>query len=103
MRWQASARRVAAGVVALAPCWLSCSRGSDVAGPAIEVGAPLTLATTGLLALDPAREGAGEAWVIDGAGRAHSAGRFAPGAGEIRLENPAADVRAFEVTIEPPG
>jgi hypothetical protein len=86
---------------ALALAALACG-GSDTTGPRIEAGTVLTLTTVGLPALDPAREGHYEAWVIDGAGRAHSAGRFTGGAA-VSLASPVGDVRAFEVTIEPPG
>jgi hypothetical protein len=95
-------RRVRACCLALTPFVASCGS-ADGTGPAIDAGASLTLTTTGLPLLDAAREGSYEAWVIDGAGHAHSVGRFVPAAGGIQLENPVADVRAFEVSVEPPG
>jgi hypothetical protein len=94
--------RGAAFCVALAPFLASCG-GGDVTAPGVAAGAPLVLTTFGLPALDPARDGSYEAWVIDGAGRPHSAGRFVPTAGATVFENPAPDGRVFEVTIEPPG
>jgi hypothetical protein len=87
--------------VALALASLSC-RGSDAAGPRIEAGTTLTLVASGLPTLDPAREGRYEAWVIDGSGRAYSAGRFEAGA-SARLTSPVSGVTALEVTVEPPG
>jgi hypothetical protein len=92
----------AAVCVALIPLLSSCGDG-DAAAPGIGAGARLALTTSGLSAVDPAREGTYEAWTIDGAGRAHSAGRFTATSGEIQLVSAAEDGRAFEVTIEPPG
>jgi hypothetical protein len=79
-----------------------CSGGADAAGPAVPAGATLAL-TAPLPQLDAAREGAYEAWVIDEAGRAHSAGRFTPTGGEVRLSSTADGGREFQVTLEPPG
>jgi hypothetical protein len=70
--------------------------------PPIGAGASLELVTSGLQVLDPAREGAYEAWLIDGQGQAHSAGRFVP-TGPVMLTTPVAGVRSFEITVEPPG
>jgi hypothetical protein len=92
----------AALCVALVAFLASCDAG-DATAPGVGAGTPLALTTAGLPALDAAREGAYEAWVIDGAGRAHSAGRVVPTSGGIHLESPADDGRAFLVTVEPPG
>jgi hypothetical protein len=102
VRRNRSPRRVAACWLALAPYCASCA-GGDATNPAVDIGAPLTLTTAGLSELDAAREGTYEAWAIDGTGRAHSAGRFITTSGEIRLSSPAGGIRAFEVTVEPPG
>jgi anti-sigma-K factor RskA len=102
MRSLPSRRCVATCWLALAPCLSSCA-GGDAAAPVVNTGAPLTLTTVGLPALDAAREGTYEAWAIDGTGRAHSAGRFVPSSGEIHFASPADGVRAFEVTVEPSG
>ncbi len=80
----------------------SCRGGGDAAGPAVPAGATLVL-TASLPPLDAARDGAYEAWVVDGAGGAHSAGRFTSSVGEIRFSSPAAGAREFQVTVEPPG
>jgi hypothetical protein len=88
--------------LALASFAAACG-GAEATAPGVDIGSTLVLTTTNLPALDPARDGAYEAWVVDAAGRAHSAGRFSAVAGEVVLESPAAGVRAFEVTIEPPG
>lgn len=69
--------------------------------PAIDAGAALDLSTVGLPVLDPAREGAYEAWIIDGQGHAFSAGKFAPG--QAVFTSPVGGGRAFEITVEPPG
>jgi hypothetical protein len=90
--------RTAAWCVAVASLF-GC--GGEAAGPAVPAGATLAL-TASLPQLDAAREGAYEAWIVDGGGRAHSAGRFATAAGEIRFSSPT-DGREFQVTLEPPG
>jgi hypothetical protein len=101
MRCYRSARRAAVAVAPVLLC-VSCGTG-EASGPAVEAGSPLTLTVSGLPPLDAEREGSYEAWVIDGSGGAHSAGRFVPAAGAIHLESPAGGVRAFEVTVEPRG
>lgn len=77
--------------------------GGDAAtGP--PAGASLTLDLHGLRALDPATEGTYEGWLLDGSGRATSAGRFdLPASGRVTLEAPAASARSFLLTVEPPG
>ncbi len=61
------------------------------------------LALTGLPALDAAREGSCEAWIVDRAGQAHSAGRFAPAASvTLTLASPVADPASVIITVEPP-
>jgi hypothetical protein len=57
---------------------------------------------SGLRSLDPATEGSYEAWMVDAAGRFHSAGRFA-GASAATLTFPPGDVKDIWITIEPPG
>jgi hypothetical protein len=91
----------AAWCVALAPL-VACGGGGEAAGPAVPAGATLVL-TAGLPPLDATRDGGYEAWVIDGGGRAHSAGRFTPEGGEIRFASPTEDGREFQITVEPPG
>ena len=86
--------------VALAPL-VGCG-GGDAAGPAVPAGATIAL-TAGLPPLDAAREGAYEAWVVDGAGSARSAGRFTPADGEILFSSPTEGGRQFWITVEPPG
>ena len=78
-----------------------CSGGGDAAGPAVPVGATLAL-TAPLPQLDAVREGTYEAWVVDGAGRAHSAGRFTPTSGEVLFSSSTDGGREFHVTLEPP-
>ena len=69
--------------------------------PPIDAGTSLELVTSGLRVLDPARDGAYEAWVIDGQGQANRPGgrthwtRDAHDSGRRR-------VRTFEITVEPP-
>ncbi len=93
------------GAVAVAGCALASSvacGGGDAAGPAVPAGATLVL-TASLAPLDAARDGSYEAWIIDGAGQAHSAGRFTSALGEIRFSSPTAGAREFQVSVEPPG
>jgi hypothetical protein len=80
----------------------ACGGGTDATAPGVDAGSTLVLTTTGLSALDPARDGTYEASVIDADGRAYSLGRFGAGA-ETRFESPVAGVRTFQVTVEPPG
>lgn len=94
--------RPAAFCFGLVSLLASCGA-EDVTALRIDVGAPLALMVTGLPPLDATRDGAYEAWVIDGAGRAHSAGRFAPTSGQVRLVSPTDGARAFHITIEPLG
>jgi len=89
--------------LALAAVAAACGGGSDATAPGVDAGNTIVLTTTGLPALDPARDGVYEAWVVDAGGHAYSLGRFTPGSGETRFESPAAGVRVFEVTVEPPG
>jgi hypothetical protein len=103
MRCVRSVHRLSARWLLLTSVLVSCGSGGDATGPAIDAGTPLTLTTAGLSLLDATREGAYEAWVVDGSGHSHSVGRFVPTSGEIRLLSPANGVRAFEVTVEPPG
>lgn len=103
MRSGSCRRWAAAGCLVVSAAYLSSCAGGDAAGPTINTGAPLTLTTVGLVALDATREGTYEAWAIDGTGRAYSVGRFAPSSGELHFTSPADGVRGFEVTVEPPG
>lgn len=77
-----------------------CGAEGEPLGPA---GARLRLTLENLPALDAAREGSYEAWVVDGAGTPHSAGRFTPAGGVAELANPIADARELWITVEPPG
>jgi hypothetical protein len=61
----------------------------------------MLLATEALPSLDVARDGSYEAWVLDAAGRAYSAGHFQPGTA-VRLESPIAGGVGFAITVEPP-
>ena len=79
---------------------LACS-GGDATRPAAPAGGSVELTTT-LPRLDPARDGRYEAWAVDGADARHSLGRFDAG-GAVTLAGLAADARAVEVTLEPPG
>lgn len=60
------------------------------------------LALTGLPVLDAAREGSYEAWIVDQAGQAHSAGRFAPEAVTLTLASPVDYPASVLITVEPP-
>lgn len=82
--------------------WTTISCAETPTAVPIEAGTNLVLTPIALPALDPEREGHYEAWVIDGAGRAFSAGTFEP-TGDVVLVSPVGDVRGFEVTVEPPG
>jgi hypothetical protein len=70
--------------------------------PRIEPGTNLLVTPTALPALDAAREGHYEAWVIDDAGRARSLGAVVPGA-TTTFESPVGGIAAVEITVEPPG
>lgn len=80
---------------------LAC--GSDrVSGP--PAGASLSLAFSGLGALDPSHDGSYEAWVKDRSGTVTSAGRFDLRSGAtVALTLPIANPVAVEVTYEPKG
>jgi len=70
----------------------------------IILGSTLGLEFDNLTALDPETEGSFEAWVIDGSGVPHSAGKFVlPPEGHVVLENPTDDPKSVLVTVEPPG
>lgn len=90
---------LAAGALALL---LSACAG-DGAGPTASRGAELEIDLSRLPALDAAREGSYELWVVDADGRAHSAGRLDPRAGRAMVTNPAERATALEITLEPPG
>lgn len=93
-----STRVALAMLVALAG---AAACGDDPTAPA--AGARLALEATGLRALDPARDGTYEAWVIDAGGMAHSVGRFAALDGSaLEFDLPIAAPRAVLVTLEPP-
>jgi len=70
----------------------------------IILGSTLGLEFQGLSTLDAMTEGSYEAWVIDGSGTPHSAGKFVlPPEGHVVLENPTDDPRSVVITLEPPG
>jgi hypothetical protein len=97
MLFQPSRRTVALLVVT----GLSACSGEPTA-PRIDAGTRLSLTATALPALDAAREGRYEAWVIDAGGRAHSLGAVVPGA-TTTFESPVGGIAAVEITLEPPG
>lgn len=75
--------------------------GGNLLGPA---GTRLHLQLSGIRELDPDREGTFEAWVLDEAGKAHSAGRMSlASSGGIELVSPIAGGRVLQITVEPPG
>lgn len=97
--------RVRRPVLALAATLVvlpSCA--SDAEPPLGPAGVTIQLSIAGLRPLDPAWGGAYEAWIIDGRGQPHSAGRFVPaGDGRVEITTPVAGGREIEVTVEPPG
>ena len=95
--------RCAAAFPLLAAALSASCGGGEAAGPGVGVGTNLTLTVEALAALDAQREGWYEAWLVDGAGRAHSVARFAAASGPIAFQSPAADVRELYITVEPPG
>lgn len=92
-------RRVGRAALAALALVAACGGGSD--GLTTPSGPGQIVLVTSLPALDVAREGRYEAWVIDAAGSFHSLGRFNAG-GTITVASPVASVAGIEVTIEPP-
>lgn len=84
-------------LVALAAC-----DGGGGGEPVAPEGSVVRLSFTGLPALDPAREGSYELWLLDASGAARSAGKLAPAADGAEVRSPHA-ASAVEVTVEPPG
>ncbi len=103
-RTRPSSRCCLAGVLALILVLLpACDSGGGI-DPIGSAGAVIEVAFSGMRPLDPLREGNYEAWVLDAAGRAYSAGTFVlPADGRVQLVNPVADGVALEITVEPPG
>lgn len=91
-------RRCTASLLVLTA--LAC--GDATTGPRVGAGTNVELTTIALPVLDPVREGRYEAWVIDASGRAFSVGPFEP-PGPATFLSPVDGVRAFEITVEPPG
>ncbi|HET9982950.1 MAG TPA: anti-sigma factor [Longimicrobiales bacterium] len=78
--------------------------GCDGGTTSVPADADIALTFTNLPALDPARDGALEIWLVDAAGAAHSAGKLTAGAsGEVHVRSPIASPRSLRVTLEPPG
>lgn len=70
----------------------------------LSVGTTVGLDLQGLKSLDPTIEGTYQAWVVDGSGVVHSAGRFGlEDQSHVVLENPTGDPASLIITIEPPG
>lgn len=86
--------------LALLPGVAGCASDAPPAGPE---GARVAVSVSGLRALDPAREGRYQAWVIDRAGAAHPLGALDPASGRLEAPLPAGEAAAVEVTVEPPG
>lgn len=81
---------------------LAAACGGDPTAPA--AGSRYAIEATGLLPLDPARDGSYEAWVIDADGTPHSVARFSALDGSaIEFDLPVAAPSAAIVTLEPPG
>lgn len=97
-------RRSRAAALLLAAALSGCSGEGGGGQPVGAEGASLQLSLSGLRALDPAREGSYEAWVLDGSGTPRSAGKFVlPADGRVELRSPVARASGVEVTVEPPG
>lgn len=78
--------------------------GGDATSPGTSGATSITLTLSGARALDPSTEGSYEAWVVDGAGTFHSAGRFSGDASAtLAFPEAARGGRDFWITVEPPG
>jgi hypothetical protein len=78
--------------------------GGDATAPVSESATALNITFTALPALDASVDGSYEAWAVDGAGHAHSLGRFAGGASVgIPLTSAARSASEVWITVEPPG
>lgn len=82
---------------------LSACDGDGGGEPLGPVGSEVELSLSGLAELDPTREGVYQAWMVDGSGTAHSAGRFQSAAAPVRVTTPIADAAEIWITVEPPG
>lgn len=81
---------------------LAC--GGDTTGPGVPDQAEIVLELTLARNPDAATEGTLEAWLVDGAGTRHSAGRFVPDAtGRAVVQVPVPGAVVLEITLEPPG
>lgn len=91
-------------VPALALSVAGCGGSDAPTGTPVGAGATMALTVSGLLPLDPARDGRYEAWAVDRAGSATSLGTVDPASGgAVTFTNPAADVASFLITYEPRG
>lgn len=78
--------------------------GGDATSPASSRASSITLSLNGVRALDATTEGTYEAWIVDGGGHFHSAGRFTGGgATTLAIPQTASDAREVLITVEPPG
>jgi hypothetical protein len=100
-----SVSRSAVFLAALSVCVGACG-GGDAAStaPSGTNASSITLSFDGLRALDPATEGAYEAWIVDAAGGFHSLGRVSgTSAATLALPQTARDGMEVWITVEPPG
>ncbi|GAC1517495.1 MAG: hypothetical protein NVS1B4_17950 [Gemmatimonadaceae bacterium] len=93
-----------AAVVAAATLSLACGgSATDPSSPAPS-GSMVVFALANLPPLDATRDGAYEAWLVDGAGAARSIGRFVPPPdGHVTLPAATAGAVGVQVTLERPG
>jgi hypothetical protein len=89
-----------ARTLALVPLVAAACGGGGGTEPRSPAATSLVIATS-LPALDQAREGRYEAWMVDAGGTRRSLGRFDGGA--LTVSSPATTPTAIEITVEPPG
>ena len=78
--------------------------GAETTQPASMSATEVTLAFNALRAIDPASEGAYEAWLVDPSGQSRSLGRLAGGATTtFPVSGRIADGSQVRITLEPPG